>query len=377
MTETYLDNSATTRVCEESIEKMCLCMRENWGNPSSLHAKGISAANALEDARQAAADFLTAAPKEIFFTSGGTESNNLALRGAATKNRRNGKKIITDTIEHSSVLGAVSELEKAGFEVVRLSVGKDAKVSLEDLENAIDGDTVLVSLMAVNNEVGSIQPFDKVKSIIKMKRSPALLHVDAVQAFGKIPLKPSSSGIDLLTASSHKIHGPKGVGLLYVNEKAKINPLTFGGEQEKRIRPGTEPLPAIVGFGEAIKQLPNINSQLKIMTTLRNDFVLRLKSLESVSVNSPDDALPYIVNISLERMRSETVLNFLSAMGIYVSSGSACAKGHKSHVLEALGLSADRIDGALRVSMSRYTTQQELDRFTEGISQAMAKLRRR
>lgn len=375
--EAYLDNSATTKVCEEAIEKMCLCMRECWGNPSSLHRKGIEAGEILEDARKTAASLLCVQPKEIYFTSGGTESNNLAIRGAAYRNRRNGKKIVTDTIEHSSVIGAVDELLKDGFEIVRLSPKDGARVSEEGLENAIDENTVLVSLMAVNNEVGSIQPFDKVKSIIKMKNSPALLHVDAVQAFGKMTIKPHSMGIDLLTASSHKIHGPKGAGLLFISENAKISPVTFGGEQEKGIRPGTEPVPAIAGFCEAIKQLPNVNEQLKIMTRLRNDFVLKLKAVEGVSINSPDDALPYIVNISLDRMRSETVLNFLSSMGIYVSSGSACAKGRKSHVLEALGLDSNRIDGALRVSLSRYTTSEELDYFIEAITKAMKMLRKR
>ena len=375
--EAYLDNSATTKVCDEAIEKMCLSMRENWGNPSSLHSRGLKAASEIEDARNEAAKLLAVQPKEIFFTSGGTESNNLAIRGAALRNKRNGKRIVTDTIEHSSVVETMNELEKLGFEIVRLSPKDGAKITEEDLENAINEETILVSIMAVNNEVGSVQPFDRVKSIIKMKHSPALLHVDAVQAFGKMTIKPKTMGIDLLTASSHKIHGPKGAGLLYVDEKAKISPVTFGGEQEKKIRPGTEPVPAIVGFGEAMRQLPPVNSQLKKMTELRNDFVLKLKNTEGVFINSPDDALPYIINISLDRMRSETVLNFLSSMGIYVSSGSACAKGHKSHVLEALSLDSNRVDGALRVSLSRYTTKEELDYFIEGITKAMKILRRR
>lgn len=375
--EAYLDNSATTKVCEEAIEKMCLCMRESWGNPSSLHAKGIEAGRVLEEARETAASLSGVQPKEIFFTSGGTESNNLAIRGAALKNKRNGNRIITDTIEHASVIETMNELEKQGFEIVRLSPGEGARVTEEQLEEAIDENTILVSLMAVNNEVGSVQPFDMVKSIIKMKRSPALLHVDAVQAFGKMQIKPQRMGIDLLTASSHKIHGPKGAGLLYINEKAKINPVTFGGEQEKRIRPGTEAMPAIAGFGEAMRQLPEINTQLKKMTELRNDFVQSLKNIEGVFINSPEDALPYIINISLDRMRSETVLNFLSSMGIYVSSGSACAKGHKSHVLEALSLDANRVDGALRVSLSRFTTEEELEYFKEGITKAMKMLRKR
>lgn len=375
--EAYLDNSATTKVCGEAIEKMCLCMSESWGNPSSLHKEGIKASLAVEEARKNIADFLGVEKKEIYFTSGGTESNNLAVRGGAYKNRRFGNTVITDTIEHSSVESSVNELEKQGFRVIRLSPGRDAKISLTELENAIDENTALVSIMAVNNEVGSIQPFDKIKDIIKRKNSRALLHVDGVQAFGKMNIKPYSSGIDLFSFSSHKIHGPKGAGALYINEKAGVAPIIFGGEQEKRIRPGTEPVPAIVGFGEAVKCLPCVHEQLKVMTKRRNDFLLKLKNIEGVFINSPDDAFPYIVNISLDRMRSETVLNFLSEMGICVSSGSACAKGHRSHVLEALGLDGNRIDGAVRISMSRYTTDGELDYFIEGIKKAQRFLRKR
>ena len=376
--EAYLDNSATTKVCEKSIEAMVNCMRENWGNPSSLHMAGINADAVLQQAREEIARLLSCGKKEIFFTSGGTESNNLAVLGAARRGRtKTAKKVITSTIEHASVEAAFDVLQKEGFEVIRLSPDENGKVSLSDLEKEIDENTVLVSIMAVNNEIGSVQPFDKIKAIIKRKNAPALLHVDAVQAFGKMILKPKSIGVDLMTVSSHKIHGPKGVGALFIDEKAKLSPILFGGEQENRVRPGTEAMPAIAGFSAAVKGITNINAAFKKMSTLRDDFLLKLKSMQGVFINSPEDASPYIVNISLEGLRSETVLNFLSNMGIYVSSGSACAKGHKSHVLKALGLSDNRIDSAVRVSFSRETTEEELEYFIQGIEKAQKMLRRR
>lgn len=373
----YLDNSATTKVCDEAIEKMCSVMRNSWGNPSSSHFVGIGAYEELESAREAVAKALSCQPKEIYFTSGGTESNNLAIKGVADKMKRRGKKIITTAIEHPSVENTARKLKDEGFDVVMLKPDENARISLESLEREIDGDTVLVSVMAVNNEVGSIQPYDKIKNIIKRKNSPALLHVDAVQAFGKLALNPKRDGIDLMTVSSHKIHGPKGAGALFVSDGVRINPVTTGGEQEKRLRPGTEAMPAIAGFGEAVRQLGNINGQLKKTTSLRNDFILKLKAIDGVSINSPEDALPYIVNISVNGLRSEPMLNLLSDMGVCVSSGSACARGHKSYVLQALGLSDERVDSALRISMSRYTTQEELDLLIEGIKTAQKVIRRR
>lgn len=373
----YLDNSATTKVCDEAIEKMCSVMRNSWGNPSSSHFVGIEAYEELESAREAVAKALSCQPKEIYFTSGGTESNNLAIKGVADKMKRRGKKIITTAIEHPSVENTARKLKDEGFDVVMLKPDENARISLESLESEIDGDTILVSVMAVNNEVGSIQPYDKIKNIIKRKNSPALLHVDAVQAFGKIVLNPKRDGIDLMTVSSHKIHGPKGAGALFVADNVRINPVTTGGEQEKQLRPGTEAMPAIAGFGEAVRQLGNINGQLKKTTSLRNDFILKLKAIDGVSINSPEDALPYIVNISVNGLRSEPMLNLLSDMGVCVSSGSACARGHKSYVLQALGLSDERVDSALRISMSRYTTQDELDLLIEGIKTAQKVIRRR
>ncbi len=373
----YLDNSATTKVCDEAIEKMCSVMRNSWGNPSSSHFVGIEAYEELESAREAVAKALSCQPKEIYFTSGGTESNNLAVKGVADKMKRRGKKIVTTAIEHPSVENTARKLKDEGFDVVMLKPDENAKISLESLEREIDSDTILVSVMAVNNEVGSIQPYDKIKNIIKRKNSPALLHVDAVQAFGKLALNPKRDGIDLMTVSSHKIHGPKGAGALFVSENVRINPVTTGGEQEKQLRPGTEAMPAIAGFGEAVRQLGNINGQLKKTTSLRNDFILKLKAIDGVSINSPEDALPYIVNISVNGLRSEPMLNLLSDMGVCVSSGSACARGHKSYVLQALGLSDERVDSALRISMSRYTTQEELDLLIEGIKTAQKVIRRR
>lgn len=373
----YLDNSATTKVCDEAIEKMCSVMRNSWGNPSSSHFVGIEAYEELESAREAVAKALSCQPKEIYFTSGGTESNNLAIKGVADKMKRRGKKIITTAIEHPSVENTARKLKDEGFDVVMLKPDENARISLESLEREIDGDTILVSVMAVNNEVGSIQPYDKIKNIIKRKNSPALLHVDAVQAFGKLALNPKRDGIDLMTVSSHKIHGPKGAGALFVSDGVRINPVTTGGEQEKQLRPGTEAMPAIAGFGEAVRQLGNINEQLKKTTSLRNDFILKLKAIDGVSINSPEDALPYIVNISVNGLRSEPMLNLLSDMGVCVSSGSACARGHKSYVLQALGLSDERVDSALRISMSRYTTQEELDLLIEGIKTAQKVIRRR
>lgn len=372
----YLDNSATTKPCKAAKDKMLFAIDECWGNPSSLHAKGIDADMLLLDAKKCVAKTLCASEKEIFFTSGGTESNNLAIFGAANAMKRRGNKIITDTIEHPSVLNCFDKLEGEGFTVVKIGVDKNGLIDLEQLESELDEKTILVSIMAVNNEVGTIEPVDKIKAIIKRKNSPALFHVDAVQAFGKVPISVKKLGADLMSISSHKIHGPKGVGAIYVKEGTRLTPRTYGGSQQSGLRPGTEPMVAISGFYGAIEAL-NIKKSLDEVTTLRDSFVEKLKQLPGVSINSPENALPYIVNVSLEGLRSETVLNLLSSMGIFVSSGSACAKGHKSHVLSAMGLSDRQIDSALRVSLSRFTTENELDYFIEGITKALSTLMKR
>lgn len=375
--EAYLDNSATTQLCEQAIDEMTVMLKENFGNPSSLHKVGIKANQALSLARKRIAAKLGCEEKEVFFTSGGTQSNNIAVLGAANALKRRGNKIVTTGFEHPSVENCMRALEEKGFEVIRLSPCADGRISLESLQNAVDEKTVLVSVMYVNNEIGSIQPVSAIKNIVKKASSPALIHTDCVQAFGKLAFKPSKLGVDLVSISSHKIHGPKGAGALYVSKAVKkLCPEVYGGGQEGGVRSGTEPMPAIVGFGAAAQALPPINDELKRVTDLRDYFVSRLKEFDSVVLNSPCDALPYIVNLSVEGVRSEPMLNLLSDMGIYVSSGSACAKGKKSEALSALGLDDARVDSALRISFSRYSTQEQVDYLCTGIKRCIDEIRK-
>ncbi len=370
MREVYLDNSATTMVCEQAAHKVMEMMTSNYGNPSSLHSKGFEAQKEMEKARNNIARLLGCEHEEIFFTSGGTESNNTAVFGAAEALKRRGNRIVTTAFEHSSVIEAMQQLEKRGFEVVYLKAGKSGIIDLEELKEAVNSKTILVSIMAVNNETGAMQPIDKLRRIIDKAGSPALLHTDAVQAFGKIPLKPKKYGIDLLSASSHKIHGPKGAGALYIRKGARILPLHFGGEQEKKLRPGTEPLPAICGMGEAVEQLPDMAEEMKYIRELNLRLRNSLADIENVHINSDSEGLPYILNFSVRGIRSETMLHYLAQKGIYVSSGSACAKGKKSHVLSAMGLSPALIDSAVRVSFSRYNTPEDIDILTKEIINA-------
>lgn len=376
MSECYLDNSATTKPCKKAVENMLYALETCWGNPSSLHDKGIEADELLLKARKAVASALSANEKEIYFTSGGTEGNNLAIFGAAYKNRRKGNRVITTAVEHPSVQKAFDRLQSEGFEVVRLKTDSFGRVSKEDLYEAIDEKTVLVSMMYVNNEVGAIEPVEEIRKAVRFKNSPALIHVDAVQAFGKLPINVRTLGADLVTVSSHKIHGPKGVGAIYIRDGVKLQSVAVGGGQERDIRPGTEAIPNIAGFLGAVESL-TVKESLQKITELRDSFQEKLRSVEGITVNSPDDALPYIVNLSLNKLNSETVLNFMSGMGIYVSSGSACSKGHKSPVLTAMGLSDEIINSSIRVSLSRYTTKEELDLFVEASEKALKTLAKR
>ena len=372
----YLDNSATTAVCPQAIEKINFALCECWGNPSSLHRKGIEADNMLIEARESVAKRLSCKPEEIYFTSGGTEGNNIVLQGVARSMKRKGKRIVTTCVEHPSVGETASFLEKEGFEVIRLSVDSEGRINEDELFNAVTPDTILVSIMAVNNETGTIQPVEKAKLAVLRAHSPALIHCDAVQAFGKLPLKPSAMGVDLMTISSHKVHGPKGVGALYIKKGVKISPLVYGGSQEQKLRPGTQPLPAIAGFGAAVKAMPNISVQLEKTKELRDYMVNRLLELPDVVINSPKDALPYVTNFSVVGINSEPMLNFLSSKGIYVSSGSACAKGHVSFVLKNMGLSDERMKSPLRVSFSRFTTKQEIDMLVDAIEEGQRTIRK-
>ncbi len=374
--EHYLDNSATTAVYREVAEKAAEIMTVNFGNPSSLHSKGMEAEDELIKARHIIAKSLAVEDNEIYFTSGGTEANNLAVLGAVNALKRRGNKIVTTAVEHSSVFETMKQLEAQGFEVTYIEPDKEGNISIEDFIAHIDKNTILVSLMAVNNEMGNILPFDRVSKIIKDNNSPALLHCDCVQAYCKIPLKPKKYGIDLATVSGHKIHAPKGVGALFIKNGVRIIPQHFGGEQEGKIRPGTEPLPLICGFAKAVT-MADIEKNYQYISKLNSYAREKLSTIDSVVINSPENALPYIINISVKGIRSETMLHYLEQFEIYVSSGSACAKGKPSHVLQAMKLDRDLADSALRISFSTENTEDDIDALCDAIDNGMKKLVRR
>ncbi len=372
----YLDNSATTSPCEKTIENINFALSNAWGNPSSLYDLGFKAQTLVDDTRKSISKLLKCRDDEIFFVSGGTEGNNTALLGATASRKKRGNRIVTTTIEHPSVLETIKRLEGDGFEVIYIKPQPNGIISIEDLKNAINKDTILVSIMLVNNEIGSIQPVQEAAKIIKDIGAPALLHSDGVQAFGKMPINVYALGVDLFTASAHKIHGPKGVGVLYVKKGITIKPLLTGGGQEKSLRSGTEAVPLIYGLKGAIDSLNNINEQLLAQKQLWTYAKNSLLDTGLITVNSSDDVLPYILNISVEGFRSETLLHFLESYGVYVSSGSACAKGEGSYVLKECGLSRNRIDSALRLSFSRYTTNEDIDTLKSALTDATQKLRR-
>jgi cysteine desulfurase len=377
LSDIYFDNSSTTRVCPEAAEKVMEMMTENYGNPSSLHSLGFRAERVLEEARAAVAAQIGAEKEEIYFTSGGTESNNIAIFGAAHALRRRGNHIVTTQIEHPSVLNVMKRLEQEGFAVTYLKPDASGKIAPEQIFAAVDKKTILVSLMYVNNEVGSILPVETAAQAVRAAGAPALVHVDAVQAFGKIPLRPRQAGIDLLSVSAHKIHGPKGAGALYVRRGIHIEPHSYGGGQEKNIRPGTEGMPLIAGFGAAVRALPPVRDQLRKMRELHEYCLGILRQIPGIEINSAPDALPYILNFSVPGVRAETMLHYLSDRGIYLSSGSACSRGHESHVLSAMELSRERIDSALRLSFSRYNTKEEIDVFADALRDGLSSLSRR
>ena len=365
LAEIYFDNSSTTRVCPEAANAVMKAMTENYGNPSSLHTKGFLAEQEMRSAREAVASLIGARP---------TESNNLADFGAAHARKKRGRRIVTTAIEHPSVLNTVKRLEKDGFEAIYLKPDSEGHISPEEVKNAITPDTILVSMMRVNNEVGSILPVEAAADAIEEKHAPALLHIDAVQAFGKLPLRVSGLHCDLMSMSAHKIHGPKGIGALYVRSGVHIEPLTYGGGQEKDLRPGTESVPLIAGFGAAVKALPDLEAELSAMRSLNHCCREQLAGIEGIAINSPDDALPYILNFSAGNVRAETMLHFLSEKNIFVSSGSACSRGRASHVLKAMGLPQDRIRSALRLSFCRYNTKEEATEFFAALREGLSSL---
>lgn len=373
----YFDNSATTPVCKEAADKAYYMMTECWGNPSSLHAVGFEAEKEITKAREEVAKKLGCEESEIYFTSGGTEANNLAVLGGADARKRRGNRVVTTAIEHPSVLSAAKELEKQGFEVIYLKPDESGQIPDSAIYEAINSDTILVSMMAVNNETGVQLPLNTVTNAIKRANAPAFFHVDDVQGFGKIKINLKKLGIDMMSISGHKVHAPKGVGAIYISKKARVNPRAFGGSQQKQIRPGTEPVPAICAFGEAIRQLPDEKDELALVKEIRDRLLEGLKKMPEVVINSRDDALPYILNFSCGTVRSETMLHFLSEKGISVSSGSACSKSKPSHVLEALGYSNDRIDSSIRVSFSRYNKPEEADEFLLALREGLDSLAHR
>lgn len=375
----YLDNSATTKPCTECIDAVTNMLQSNWGNPSSLHNLGIDAMKEVITARSAIADSLSVSREEIVFTSGGTEANNLAVFGAVKTKKRLGNRIVTTSIEHESVLQSVQELEKNGFEVVYLTPDKQGNITKEQLFNAVNNNTILVTMMYINNEIGTVMPVDSIKRAIRRVNSPALIHIDCVQAYGKLNINAKKLGADLITVSAHKIHGPKGIGALYINKSANLTEqnfaLTFGGEQEKRIRPGTESSPLIAGFGAAVKALPNTAEQKEYIEKLNSYAREQLAQINGIKFNNTTEASPYIINAYIPTfMRSQTILQELSSnYNVYVSNGSACAKGKKSHVLTAMGLDDETLDKSIRISFCRYNTKAEIDLLTDALKELIKK----
>lgn len=362
--EIYLDNSATTRQYDEVTSLMAEIASNKYGNPSSLHTRGIEAEKIICGARETIASTLKADPGEIFFTSGGTESNNLAIRGYLDANPRGGRHLITTKIEHPSVLEVYRYLENQGFRVDYLDVDENGHVIIEQLKDKICSETALISVILVNNETGTIQNMEEIASVRDAVNPGTAIHADAVQAYGKIRITPSRIGIDLLTMSSHKIHGPMGVGALYASKRIKIKPLFFGGGQEALLRSGTENVPGIAGFGLAAKMtFERIDENLEKVAALKRRFTDELAASGIAHhVNSPADALPYIINIAFENVRAEVLLHHLEQKGIYVSTGSACSshKKNRSHVLSSMNIPPQLIDGSVRFSLSGDNSEEDI-----------------
>ncbi len=375
----YFDNSATTRPLPEAVEAVGRAMTDVWGNPSSLHKAGDAANDLLESSRRTLADALGCRPQEVIFTGGGTDGNNIAVFGAAEALKRRGDRIVTSAVEHPSVEECMKRLEAQGFDVVRLPVDASGTIRVEDLNDAVNEKTILVSLMLVNNEVGSILPVKAASAALKRAKAPGYVHVDAVQAFGKLPVSPKALGADLISVSSHKVHGPKGAGALVVKKGTRLVSPVLGGGQEENIRPGTQGMPAIAGFAAAVEAgilAQDRDACIAHVAALRD--IIRDAALRTGIglINSGDDALPYILNLSLDGIPSEVLRNFLSERDVFVSTGSACSKGHRSTVLTQMGLDARRIDSAVRFSFSRTNTVEEAQYAAEQLLAAATTLRR-
>mgnify|MGYP000551966414 CR=1 FL=1 len=381
--ECYLDNSATTRCLDSAAALMAGILCTDYGNPSSLHHKGVQAEEHVRHAREVIAKTLKVTPKEIFFTSGGTESDNLALRGAAYANARQGKHLITTSIEHPAILNTMQYLEQQGFEVTYLPVDENGKIRLSDLEAAIRPDTILVSIMHTNNEIGALEPIAEAGELIKRVNPNTLFHVDAVQGYGKAKILPKRMKIDMLSVSGHKIHGPKGIGFLYVGDRVKIRPIVFGGGQERGLRSGTENVPAIAGMGKAAEEMyQNLDTDLDRMYALKQRLADGIFTMENVRINGlcGRDSAPHVLSVSFAGVRSEVLLHALEEREIYVSAGSACASNHPdtagSATLRAIGLPKELLNSTIRFSLSVFTTEEEIDYTVQVLHELVPMLRR-
>lgn len=375
--EAYFDNAATTAVFPEVKDLMVRLLEADYGNPSSLHMKGVEAENYIKTARQQIAAEIKCQDKEIVFTSGGTESNNLAIIGAALAHRRSGRHIITSNIEHASVSATMDFLQKEGFEVTQIGVDANGFFDLGMLKDALREDTILVSTMYVNNEIGTIEPIEQISKIIKAYNPSILYHVDAIQAFGKLRFSPKKLGVDLMSFSGHKIHGPKGSGALYIRDKVLLRPIIYGGGQQKEMRSGTENVPAIAGMGLATKLMyENHDAKMDKMRILKQVFIDKVTAFDGVYSNSGE--APHIASISFTGVRSEVMLHALEEREIYVSAGSACSsnKPHISNVLQAIGLPKERLESTLRFSFCENNTMEQVDYAIEVIGQLLPMLRR-
>ena len=379
--EVYLDHAATTKVLDSVKEQMVQVMTEDYGNPSSKHRKGVQGEHYVKEARSVIAKTLRVQEKEILFTSGGTESNNMALIGAAMASRRAGNHIITTRIEHPSVHQPLAYLESQGFQVTYLDVDANGHISLEELSSAICPETILVSVMYVNNEIGAVEPIEAIGRLVKEKKSSVIFHTDAIQAYGKYEIRPKKQGIDLLSVSGHKIYGPKGVGFLYINEKVKVKPLIYGGGQQKGMRSGTENVPGIAGLGVAAKEMEaGFAERIKRMVELKDYFIDCLEEISGVTINSQKglEGAPQIISASFQGVRSEVLLHGLEDKQIYVSSGSACSSNHPalSGTLKAIGVKKELLDATLRFSLGIDTTREQLDYTIQMLKELLPVLRR-
>ena len=379
--EAYLDNSATTRCSKAAADKMVLLLTEDFGNPSSLHMKGVIAEKYINEAKKKIARTLKCQEKEIVFTSGGTESNNLAIIGSAMANQRAGKHIITTQVEHASVANTMKFLEDNGFEITYLGVDHDGRISLEELKAAMRPDTILVSIMQVNNEIGAVMPVEEAGKLIKEINPNTLFHVDAIQSYGKLHISPKNMNCDLLSVSGHKIHGPKGSGFLYIKDKTKIKPIIYGGGQQKGMRSGTENVPAIAGLGVAAEEIyTDLDTKIEAMYALKSHFINEVTRIDGVTVNGLTDktSAPHIVSVSVQGVRAEVILHTLEDKNIYVSAGSACSsnKPAVSATLKAIGLPKELLDSTVRFSFCVDTTIEEIDYAIKVMQDVVPKLQK-